>query len=307
MVLIHEFDECERRLPWQASPMTPVQAQQVLAVARHQSFSRAARALGASQATVSNAVAVVERSLGVQLFRRTTRQVTPTPAFRALRRGLERLVRAEQAIVDAAAKARLAVSPELKVGVSPVVDAARLDPLLASFERRHPTIGVALIELNLRELEQALASGAVDVAIAPVSGRSAFKSFVLYREPLLVVGGLVVGQPVALRSLSEAAIIMMPDACGLARATVRLFREGRVPLRRAKTLALGYQLLEHAALRGRGHAVLPRSKLTAATRAQPVLRADGSPAQLEVRVLQRRTAVTRPQQQLSAMLRAYRD
>jgi LysR family transcriptional regulator, hydrogen peroxide-inducible genes activator len=302
MILIHDLDEWT----WHSWPMTPVQAQQVLAVARHESFSRAARALGASQATVSNAVAMVERSLGVQLFRRTTRQVAPTPAFRALRRGLERLVSAEQAIVDAAAKARKEVSPELKVGVSPVVDAARVDPLLASFERTHPATSVALIELNLRELEQALASGAVDLAIAPVSGRSAFKSFVLYREPLLVVGGLAAGQPVALRALSEVSVIMMPDACGLARATVRLFRDGRVPLRRAKTLALGYHLLEHAALRGRGHAVLPRSKLSEATRAQPLLRADGQPAELEVRVLQRRTSVTRPQQQLSAVLRAHR-
>lgn len=284
--------------------MTPTQAQQVLSVAEHGSFSAGARALGASQAAVSNAVAVVEEALGVKLFRRTTRSVTPTSAFRSLRSGFERLVRADAVIAERASKVRVASSPVLKVGLSPVVDARLVDPVLAQFERTHPTTSVELLELNLRELEHALASGDIDLAIAPSHGHGPFKTFVLYREPLMVVGALASGEPVPLQQLAAESVIMMPDACGLARATVRLFREGRVRLRRAKIVALGYDLLERAAAQGRGHAVLPRSKLNDRSSARPLLQPNGAPAVLEVRVLQRRTATARPQQQLSALLKA---
>lgn len=47
--------------------------------ARRGSFSAAARDLGSAPSTLAKSVARLEATLGVQLFHRTTRQVTLTP------------------------------------------------------------------------------------------------------------------------------------------------------------------------------------------------------------------------------------
>src|SRR4051812_13500100 len=55
-----------------------------VAVAEASSFAAAARKLGVRRSSVSRAVAALERSIGVQLFSRTTRHVTLTTAGSAL-------------------------------------------------------------------------------------------------------------------------------------------------------------------------------------------------------------------------------
>lgn len=52
----------------------------VAAIAEHRSFRGAARELGMSPSALSHAVAGLERRLGVRLFHRTTRSVSPTEA-----------------------------------------------------------------------------------------------------------------------------------------------------------------------------------------------------------------------------------
>src|SRR3954470_10110500 len=55
-----------------------------LAVARHRSFTGAARELGVSTSAVSQSVKQLEKQLHVTLLTRTTRSVSPTPAGKRL-------------------------------------------------------------------------------------------------------------------------------------------------------------------------------------------------------------------------------
>src|ERR1700752_3813976 len=59
-----------------------------LAVAREQSFTRAAAKLGMSQSALSQIVRALEERLGVRLLARTTRSVAPTQAGERLLRTL---------------------------------------------------------------------------------------------------------------------------------------------------------------------------------------------------------------------------
>src|SRR5439155_16178451 len=76
-------------------------------VARHLSFSRAAAELGMSQPAVSQAVARLERVLGLRLFDRTSREVQLSDAGKVLLPHAEALL--DQATGFAAEAARLAV------------------------------------------------------------------------------------------------------------------------------------------------------------------------------------------------------
>src|ERR687894_1291837 len=59
-----------------------------LAVARDQSFTKAAAKLGVSQSALSHTVRELEERLGIRLLTRTTRSVAPTDAGERLLRSL---------------------------------------------------------------------------------------------------------------------------------------------------------------------------------------------------------------------------
>ncbi len=59
-----------------------------IAVAREQSFTRAAAQLGVSQSALSHTIRALETKMGVRLLTRTTRSVSPTEAGERLMRNI---------------------------------------------------------------------------------------------------------------------------------------------------------------------------------------------------------------------------
>lgn len=114
----------------------------VLAIARRGSFRAAAADLGMSTTALSAAVAKLEADLGIRLFNRTTRSVSPTDAGRAF---VARVGPALREVHDAleAVRARQA-TPSGTLRVNAFATAAReiLSPLVLEFIRRHPQMHV---------------------------------------------------------------------------------------------------------------------------------------------------------------------
>jgi LysR family transcriptional regulator, hydrogen peroxide-inducible genes activator len=91
----------------------------------------------------------------------------------------------------------------------------------------------------------------------------------LYKEPLLFVPRGAIGpagvrkQSVRLAEIAAETYVMVPDACGLARATRELFRSHRRKLIEYSGEAMSYQVLQEWAALGIGAAILPISKIAA--------------------------------------------
>ena len=123
------------------------------AVARHGSFTLAARELHVAQPAVSQQVRRLEHELGVELLSRTTRQVLVTEA------GELALARAGRILADAdALRAEIdelqgLLRGTLALGIIPAVGALDPAPLLARFRERHPAVDIRLIETTLAETE----------------------------------------------------------------------------------------------------------------------------------------------------------
>ena len=109
----------------------------VVAVARERGFRPAARSLGTSASRLSDAVRRVEAGLGVRLFNRTTRSITPTEAGRALLARLTPALDEVEAALDGVNAFRDSPSGLLRLNVP--VSAARLvlphivPPFLAAY------------------------------------------------------------------------------------------------------------------------------------------------------------------------------
>jgi DNA-binding transcriptional LysR family regulator len=127
----------------QTAPLPQLQV--FLAVARHRSFTGAARELGISPSAVSQSVRQLEAALRVVLLTRTTRSVSTTDAGKRLVESAgPALKHALDALIEASAKPGEVVG-RVKVSVSHMALPFVITPVLPTFRVRHPRIEVEVV------------------------------------------------------------------------------------------------------------------------------------------------------------------
>src|SRR5258707_6447747 len=186
-----------------------------LAVANELHFGRAAARLYISQPSLSNQIRALERTLGTDLFVRTSRQVELTPAGRTL---LEEAPLALAALDRAAERARLAeegVAGTVRLGYAPMAGYETLGAILAAAEHDSPNLTVIASELFSSEVPGRVLAGELDVGLAlfPEPARGV-RSRLLRAEPLALVFGrhhrLAGADPVPVASLAGETLLMFP-------------------------------------------------------------------------------------------------
>ncbi len=121
------------------------QLQVFLAVARHSSFSAAARELSVSTSAVSQAVKQLEDQLRVVLLIRTTRSVALTDAGRRLVEGTGPALKQAMATLTEVSARPGEVVGRVRLSVGQTAVPMVITPLLPRFRARHPRIEVEVI------------------------------------------------------------------------------------------------------------------------------------------------------------------
>ncbi len=104
------------------------------------SFSAAARKLGKSQSTISEAIANLEIDLGVSLFDRSQRQPVASEAGLALLAQAREVLSATERLDRAASRLSGGQEPRLTVAMSDTYQSERLESILAELDRRYPEL-----------------------------------------------------------------------------------------------------------------------------------------------------------------------
>jgi DNA-binding transcriptional LysR family regulator len=131
-------------------------------VAEEGSFAGAARALGLSVATVSRAIARLERRLGAQVFNRSSRKVALTDFGRGLaERGARMLAEAEEAESAAREQSRRPRGT-IRFAVPMSFGLREVCPLLPAFVRAYPDI---TLQLHLSDAMVDLIGDGFDAAL----------------------------------------------------------------------------------------------------------------------------------------------
>ena len=134
-------------------------------VSRDGSLTGAARRLGLTQPTVGRHIDALEAALGLTLFTRSPRGLTPTPAALALEPHVEAMAAAAAALGRAASGEAAADRGTVRITASDVVGCEVLPPILAAFRAEHPGI---VIELVLTNRNEDLARRDADIAVRMV-------------------------------------------------------------------------------------------------------------------------------------------
>lgn len=103
------------------------------------SFSAVARELGSSQSAVSKQIAALEKSLGVQLFARTTRRLSPTNEGMRLYEHVRQMLDAADALRAATGQAAEPAGV-LRMTLPSAYGRRRITPLLPTYLERHPLV-----------------------------------------------------------------------------------------------------------------------------------------------------------------------
>lgn len=126
------------------------------------SLTAAARSLGRSLQAVSRSLASLERELGVELLRRTTRRSAPTDAgldyYRRVRLALAELDDARREVT----RDRREPRGVLRIGASSLFGPGYLVPALSAFTARHPQLEV---ELQVSDAFAELVASRLDLVV----------------------------------------------------------------------------------------------------------------------------------------------
>jgi len=211
------------------SPLPLREIRCFVTVAEELGFSRAGRRLGMSQPAVSQAVARLERALGVRLFDRTSRDVRLTDTGAALLPLAESLLAEAARFAEEAARRASATSRPIRLGYCPLVGtlAARV---ARQVRARSPRLDVELRPAGWAAATDDLSRGAVTAALmsAPFpAGHAVSARFhvpishlaVPRGDPLAAGARLRLDHPVRLRVVMPR---LRPPGSGWAQLAARL-------------------------------------------------------------------------------------
>ena len=229
------------------------------AVIREGGITRAAEKLHRVQSNVTTRVRQLEDDLGVQLFLREGKRLTPSPAGRVLEGYARRLL-------DLAAEARAAVTDSeprgrLRVGSMESTAAARLASVLAGFHGQFENVQLELRTGSTARLVSEVLAGDLDCALVagPVVDPRLLNTPV-FEEELVVVAAA--DHPAVARAADlriRTLLTFEPGCAYRQRLETWLASEGIVPERFIEMNS--YHAMIGCAACGMGVALVPRSLL----------------------------------------------
>jgi DNA-binding transcriptional LysR family regulator len=263
----------------------------VEAVARHRHFTRAAEELHIAQSALSHQVRRLEEELGVALFERTSRRVTPTEAGLAITARARRVLAEVDGAREEIDQLRGALRGRIWVGT--LLRAGELDVpgLLARFSHEHPGIEVGLREGLAADMLGYLAADEIDAAFCLLDGGvpAQLARHLLGDDEVVVACSPEAAPPetrVGVSQLAERRLVAPRRGAAVTRVLEERFAEAGTPLRLALESGDPF-LLRSLAARGFAAALLSRS-LTQLEGPTVAVRSLDPPARLPVALVWRR-------------------
>ncbi len=185
--------------------------QYFVTLAEHLHFGRAAAALNIAQPALSQQLKVLEREVGAELIRRSSRQVSLTEAGQVLLADGKKLLRQSDVVLARVRAAGAGETGTLRVAYTRSVPDLGPRELVQQFRARHPHVAVTTATGWTAHNVELLRQGQVDVAFVrlPLVDAPEIRTLVLGHDELVVV--LPADHALARRrSLSRRSILGEP-------------------------------------------------------------------------------------------------
>jgi DNA-binding transcriptional LysR family regulator len=240
------------------------------AVVERKSFSQAAERLGVTQPAVSLQIRSLEQRIGRQLLDRSGRRVEPTEAGRRLYASAQRVLAAEEHLLDDLdADDEGAITGTLELGASTGPGGTVVPLLLCEFQERHSDVRVRLTVSDTQTVVDRVAERELELGIVGAGRRHrgvAFEPF--FRDEVVLACPAehrFAGKTVSLDDLKGEKLIVMQEGAGVRQVIEDELRKAGMRLRDLDVrLELGLQeSVRSAVIAGHGIAFISRLAIEA--------------------------------------------
>ena len=145
--------------------MTLQELKYLVALADHGHFGRAAEACFITQSTLSTQIKKLEDFLGVTLFDRSLKRVTPTPIGKEILQAARNIVEEAERIRELAKHAQDPMARTIHLGVIPTLGPYYLPHALTLVHRKHPGLRMLLREEMTPQILEHLLDGKLDAGL----------------------------------------------------------------------------------------------------------------------------------------------
>src|SRR6266536_1552586 len=188
------------------------------AVVEKKSFSQAAERLGVTQPAVSLQIRALETRLGAQLLDRSGRRVEPTEAGQRLYRNAQRVLAAEEQLLDELTEDERIVG-RFELGASTGPGGSVVPILLGELARTYPDVSVALTVSDTHRIIELVADRGVELGVVGFARRHRAVVFEpLFHDQVVLAcppGHRFAGKTISLDELKEESLILMQEGAGV--------------------------------------------------------------------------------------------
>jgi len=233
------------------------------AVARHRHFTRAAEELHVAQSAVSHQIRQLERELGMELLRRTTRSVEPTEAGALVATRARAVLAQTDALLDEVEELRGLVRGRVTIGALLFGGDLDIPAILAAFTATFPHVEVGVREGTAQRMLDMLDDGSIDLTFAlEVKTPESVERLALSSEELAAAMSprhpLAGEGPLRIAALAGHQLLAFQPGSSTRQLVDAAFAEEGIEPRIAVE-ANDLALVRSLAARGLGIAILPRS------------------------------------------------
>ena len=162
----------------------------ILSVAEHLSFSKAAEALHISQPAVSRHIKELEQRYDASLFERKGNRIYLTGAGEKVYHAFREIAQHYRNLDFEMGELHNAQAGEIRVGASSTIAQYVIPRVMASFHKRYPHIRLHLMNGNSFEMEQLLLDNRIDLALVEnLSSQAGIRYRDFLHDELIVVPG----------------------------------------------------------------------------------------------------------------------
>ena len=196
--------------------MTLQELRYLVALADTGHFGQAAEACFVSQSTLSTGLKKLEDFLGVIVFDRSLKRVTPTPIGREIVESARRIVEEAARIRELASYAKDPMDRTLHLGVIPTLGPYYLPHVLTQVRAEHPKLRLLLREEMTPHMLAHLAEGKLDAGLLalPIDDPS-FEVMPLFVEPFLAAvpaaHPLAKSKSIPIEDLASAGLLLLEE------------------------------------------------------------------------------------------------
>jgi DNA-binding transcriptional LysR family regulator len=212
-----------------------------VSVFKHRSFSKASQNLSLTQPTVSDHIQTLERELKCKLFDRLGRTILPTKEAEILSLYAAEVIEKAEALKEVLGNLHKEVEGELVLGASTIPGTYLIPSLLASFQKRFPSVSFQVLISDSRGIVEKVTRHELLIGIVGSEIRgSQIDSIPLMEDELVVVASpsLVQKATVSLQDLLRYPVILREEGSGTLRETERILEKKGVSFKAFKVAGI---------------------------------------------------------------------